>query len=152
MAKNLKKNVVLMLTTALVVGGGFMPSLETKAMQVGDSVSELAVGRSVNHASIVSNLQISSSGVATATASVTGKMGKTTKISLSAVLQKYNASSKSWSGVKTWTKSAEGKMSVGMVNDYQLKSSGKYRLKLTSKVWNKSDCESVVTYSTTKTY
>lgn len=97
-------------------------------------------------------VDISKSGVANIMATITCKCGNKTKISATVYLQKYNTSNKTWNDVNIWLKTNENLVTLSFNKEYQLNSTGIYRVKLVSKVWNGTKCETLNTYSMKKVY
>ena len=79
-----------------------------------------------------------------------GKIG-TSKIELTAKLQKYNTSKKSWTTIKSWAKTVQA--TRGSNNPtYQLTSKGTYRSHITAVVWKDGKSEKVGASSEKKVY
>ena len=79
-----------------------------------------------------------------------GKIG-TSKIELTAKLQKYNTSKKSWTTIKSWAKTVQA--TRGSNNPtYQLTSKGTYRSHITAVVWKDGKSEKVGASSKKKVY
>lgn len=147
MVKKIKKNVTKLIIGGLVIFSGYMHSTEVNAMDIEPIVAEIPCNKYDNTQSVNVSCSISKTGLMTAKSETIGKLGKISKISVTMSIQKYNSSKKTWSTIKSWSKTEEGVISVSLKKQYQLTSSGKYREKLVSKIWNGGNCETVTTYS-----
>ena len=102
-----------------------------------------------NYNTASASLSLSDSGTASASGTVSGKAGRTTKISIHLYLQKY--SNGKWKSVADWSGSKEA-------TSYQLKktksvSKGyKYRTKAVFRAYAGSNSEKVTRYSSTVKY
>lgn len=96
----------------------------------------------------IASISISGSGTASSSATVTGKRGITTKITVKLYLQKYSGGK--WTTTKQWSGSKNG-------TSYTLSktasvSKGKYRTKAVCKIYSGNKSESITKYSGAKTY
>lgn len=96
---------------------------------------------------IITNLTISG-GTAYVGVQVTGIINHTTKIEVTATLQKKSGTN--WEKVKSWSQSSNSYML--RLNKTKAVSKGTYRIKNVVKAYKNSDCETITTYSQVITY
>lgn len=150
MVRRIKKIVTGVLVFGTILGvSSEKTGVVSRAMDIGNNE---AIVQSDYSSKAYSELRISKAGNALIEILISGKLGKTTKISYVLDLQKYNTTQKSWSSIKNWTNSVEGKNRIAASKHYSLQKTGEYRTKLVAKVWNGSNCEKVTTYSTAEIY
>lgn len=140
----MKRHVIEMFTSVLIVMIGML-SIPVYAADVGDPEFNI---QSAYYNNAIASISISGSGTASCSASVTGKRGITTKITVKLYLQKY--SNGKWTTAKQWSGSKKG-------TSYTLSktasvSKGKYRTKAVCKIYSGNNSESITKYSGAKTY
>lgn len=146
MYKNLRKQLICLglMATLITSGAG------VRTVSAVEELGDMMIVKSVNTQTIHAGLSISNAGKASITTSVVGKIG-TSKIELTAKLQKYNTSKKSWTTIKSWAKTVRA--TRGSNNPtYQLTSKGTYRSHITAVVWKDGKSEKVGASSEKKVY
>lgn len=129
--------VGLMFGTLLLFG----KSTNVKGAEKG----ELNTIQSVNISTVNCDLSISNIGMTTINIGVVGNIG-TTQITTKTELQKYNASTSSWSNVRSWTDSVNSS-TISRKYTHALGSKGNYRCKLTVIAVRNGKSETIVKYN-----
>ena len=146
MYKNLRKQLICLglMTTLITSGAG------VRTVSAVEEPGDMMIVKSVNTQTIHAGLSISNAGKASITTSVVGEIG-TSKIELTAKLQKYNTSKKSWTTIKSWAKTVQA--TRGSNNPtYQLTSKGTYRSHITAVVWKDGKSEKLARKRYTKNF
>lgn len=102
-----------------------------------------------NYNTASASLSISDSGTASASGNVSGKAGRTTKISIHLYLQKY--SNDKWTSVADWSGSKEA-TSYRLKKTKSVSKGYRYRTKAVCRAYAGSDSEKVTRYSSTVKY
>lgn len=146
MFKNQKKLFICFALVALILGS----ESNVYAAATGQNITNPISVQSVNTASSSIALNISTSGTASISAGVVGRIG-TSKIEITVKLQKYNSSTKSWKKIKSWETTSNSTF-ASLSKTYTLTSKGTYRAKLTSSVWKDGKAETVTVATGSKKY
>lgn len=102
-----------------------------------------------NYNTASASLSISDSGTASASGNVSGKAGRTTKISIHLYLQKY--SNDKWTSVADWSGSKEA-TSYRLKKTKSVSKGYRYRTKAVCRAYAGSDSEKVTRYSSAVKY
>ena len=102
-----------------------------------------------NYNTASASLSISDSGTASASGNVSGKAGRTTKISIHLYLQKY--SNDKWTSVADWSGSKEA-TSYRLKKTKSVSKGYRYRTKAVCRAYAGSNSEKVTRYSSTVKY
>lgn len=140
----MRNRIIRILAPVMIVMIGML-SIPVYAADV--SIPEFDI-QSAYYNNAIASISISGSGTASCNATVTGKHGITTRITINLYLQKY--SNGKWTTAKQWSGSKKG-------TSYTLSkttsvSKGKYRTKAVCKIYSGNKSESITKYSRTKTY
>ena len=110
-----------------------------------DEISPMAM----YYVTATANLSISSAGKATATGTISGLVGTTTKTTVHLYLQKYENGE--WVDVEDWVESNET-VNTSLTKTKSALARGKYRAKASCYAYSGSDYERVIKYSSEVTY
>lgn len=140
----MKNHFIRVFAPVMIVMIGML-SIPVYAADVGAPEFDI---QSAYYNNAITSISISGSGTASCSATVTGKRGVTTKITIKLYLQKY--SNGKWTTVKQWSGSKNG-TSYTLSKTTSI-SKGKYRTKAICKIYSGREYETITKYSGAKTY
>ena len=142
--------VALFIMLQLVFGAGVKAEAAVLSEQADINLGGGITVKSVNAKYMNVNFSVNSIGNSTSNVSVFGN-ANTTKISVTARLQWYNALSRSWENVTQWTETTPAR-TLTLNKSYTVSRHGSYRLSVTATVYSSSGKETTSQVSPTSIY